>query len=151
MKLAELLKERSALQDRADDLAQRVYDNARLVEGDTPSEDPAKLIEEIDHCYAELERVVSRINHANSSARGPEGDSLADLLLRRELLGRRLHVRKQAADRASKRNEFRDQGVLHKRHVDVSQLRKEADELGKQYRELDNQIQSLNWLVTVEA
>lgn len=150
MKLAELLKQRSALQDKADDLAKRVYTNVRLIDGDTPAETPDALIVEIDRTYDALESVVNRINRANIKARGTGGETLSELLLRRELLGRKVGVRKHAAKRATTGSEYRDESVLYKRHVDVPKLRREADELGQQYRELDNQIQSLNWSVTVD-
>jgi len=149
MKLAELLKVRSGLQNKAEDLTKRIYANVKRVDGDTPPEDPEALLVELDATFAELEGVVLRINTINST-QPHEGDSLLTLLLRREMTGKRLHTRKQAAETAAKHDHFRDSDALYRRHVDVGKLYQEADTLAKQYRELDNRIQELNWTITVE-
>lgn len=150
MKLAELLKHRSGLQNQADDLTARLLDNVKVVEGDTPPESPTALLASLDQVYAELERVVNIINRVNSTEKSPLGENLSAVLVRRELLGRRLSLRKKAAERATKRDTYQAD-VRYTRHVDVSTLHREADELGKQYRELDNQIQSLNWSINIET
>jgi hypothetical protein len=149
MKLAELLKVRSGLQDKADDLTKRIYANVKRVDGDTPPEDPESLLDELDAAYAELEGVVRRINTINTT-QPREGETLLSLLLRREMTGKRLHIRKQAAETAAKHDNYRDAEVLYRRHVNVAKLHKETDALARQYRELDNRVQELNWTITVE-
>ena len=148
MKLAELLKVRSGLQDKADDLTKRIHANVKRVDGDTPPESPDALLAELDTTYGELEAVVRRINSINST-QPQEGESLGTLLLRREMTGKRLHIRKQAAEAASRQDGYREAEELYRRHVDVGKLYQEAEQLAKQYRELDNRIQELNWAITV--
>ena len=58
MKLALALSERANLQEKIGDLAARMNKNAKIQEGETPSEDPNDLIRELDSCYARLETLI---------------------------------------------------------------------------------------------
>ena len=50
MKLAEALQERADLNRRIQQLQQRLTNNALVQEGETPAEDPAELLAELDGC-----------------------------------------------------------------------------------------------------
>jgi len=65
MKLAEALAERADLQTRFGQLAARAKQSARHQEGETPPEDAAALLVEMDRVAARLEDLVVRINVQN--------------------------------------------------------------------------------------
>ena len=56
MKLAEALNLRADLQKRIANLRERLIKNAKVQEGDTPSEDPNMLLNELNDNIIELER-----------------------------------------------------------------------------------------------
>ena len=62
MKLATALAERADLQRRIAELSGRLNSNAKVQEGETPAEDPATLIQELNSCIERLEELMSRIN-----------------------------------------------------------------------------------------
>ena len=85
MKLAMALSERADLQEKIGDLAARLNKNAKVQDGETPTEDPNTLIREMDSCYTRLEELIAKINHTNNATMC--GDvSLVDLLAKRECL-----------------------------------------------------------------
>ena len=66
MKLAEALQLRADLQKRMEQLASRLYDNATVLEGESPAEDPASLWAEYEDCTSQLEDLMARINRTTA-------------------------------------------------------------------------------------
>ena len=66
MKLATALSERADLQRRIQELGGRLNRNAKVQEGEKPSEDPNELLEELNKDFARLEELIARINHTNN-------------------------------------------------------------------------------------
>ena len=60
MKLATALTERSDLQRRIIELGNRLNHNAKVMEGDTPAEDPAELLKELDRDIARLQELIAK-------------------------------------------------------------------------------------------
>lgn len=85
MKLAEALQLRADLQKRMAQLADRLYDNATVQEGEQPAEDPKELLAEYEDCIVQLEDLMARINRTNCGTRTPHG-TLTELLARRDCL-----------------------------------------------------------------
>ena len=69
MKLAEALQERADLNRRIEQLRDRLENNALVQEGETPAEDPAELLADLDRCVDSLEELIGRINLTNSRTR----------------------------------------------------------------------------------
>ena len=151
MKLAEALILRGDLQKRLEQLRQRLTASALVQEGEKPAEDPEALLNELDRVTRELEQLIGRINLTNAS-RKKEGNTLTELLARREvLLQQKISVLQSLLETASRtvirgsRNEVRIQST-----VSVPQLRKQTDELSRQLRLLDTSIQSANWSIDLK-
>jgi hypothetical protein len=151
VKLAEALVQRKALKDKMERLRQRLRDNARVQESDQPSEDPVALLRETDTVLAELEALMVRINRTNLATAMPDGqgtlmEAIAhrDMLnLKRSILGALVEAAGVPRERwAVTRSEIRFRST-----VDVAQMQKEIDALAKAHRELDTQVQAVNWLV----
>ncbi|MCQ2420812.1 MAG: DIP1984 family protein, partial [Clostridia bacterium] len=140
MKLAEALQCRADLAARIDSLRARLNANALIQEGESPAEDPAALLRELDLCTEQLEDLICRINLTNSRVT-LDGKPLTALLARRDVLKLRLgayrdlaHESSQSVRRAT-RSEIR---ILPT--VKAAELQKTVDALSKELRLLDNRI-----------
>ena len=151
MKLAEALAERGDLTRRVEHLKSRILTNARHQEGESPAEDAAALLVELEEVLDRLEVLVRRINRTNTAA--TLGDaSITDALARRDMLRIRHRVVSAAADAASGREQDRYGRQLRSELVFVAalpvrDLRRTADDLARKIRETDLQVQKENWEV----
>lgn len=147
MKLAEALVLRADHQRRLDNLKQRLVRNAKVQEGDAPSEDPAELMAEIERAASDLTVLIQRINRTNASTYLADGTLVSDALAYRDVLKWRQSVYRELAEAASigkdryTRSEIRFQSA-----VNVPEIQRRADALAAEYRALDTTIQEMNWL-----
>mgnify|MGYP004612062867 CR=1 FL=1 len=145
MKLAEALQERADLNRRISQLCSRLENNATVQEGETPAEDPAELLAELDACIARLQELIAAVNLTNSRTL-VEGRSLTELIAERDCLNLKLQSYRRVVDSASclsqraARTEIR---ILST--VDVRAIQKQVDDLSARLRRLDNTIQENNW------
>lgn len=145
MKLAEALIERADLQTRIDAMQGRLNNNARIQDGEKPSEDPMKLIAELDTMTAQLEELIHRINITNSQTK--VGDTtITGLIAHRDCLTKKVTILRnfltcasQLYQRASRTE------IVIKSTVSVEELQKNVDALSKELRETDTKIQAANW------
>lgn len=145
MKLAEALQERADLNRRIQQLQQRLGNNAIVQEGEQPAEDPKELLVELDRAVCELEDLISRINLTNCRTL-VGGKSLTELLARRDMLTVKLGAYRnlvQSASQVSRRATRTEIKLLST--VNVKDLQKQADQMAKELRLLDNSIQETNW------
>ncbi len=146
MKLAEALQERADIQKRLAQLKGRLRNNARVQEGEQPSEKPEDLLRELNFLFARLEELMTRINRTNSETI-VDGESLTALIARRDCLklkGTMLRdFLEEASDLTSRalRSEIKIKST-----VSVFEKRKELDKLSQELRQLDSRIQQCNWL-----
>ncbi|WP_203704803.1 DIP1984 family protein [Asanoa iriomotensis] len=148
MKLAEALALRADASRRAEQLRSRVISSARFQEGETPAEDAAALLAEAGAVLDELESLIRQINRTNA-ATVIEGGTLTDALARRDVLRLRHGMVTSAADAAAGEGQrgFRQLRSELKMipALPVADLRRQADELARQLREIDTLIQRTNW------
>ena len=148
MKLAEALILRADLQRSINELDSRLGNNLLYQEGDKPSEDPEKLLEEIDMKISEMTDIVIRINKTNNNTEVEDGIYLSDLLAKREGISKKRAVYSGAVDQgSSKVNRYSATEIRYLSAIDVEKLQKITDELSKEWRELDIKIQGLNWTI----
>ena len=147
MKLAEALAERAAVRKRLDILATRMENNTKVYEDETPVEDPKELLGELDALTTRYDELIFMINTANSKTVASNGETLVRLLARRDTMKIKvelLHRMLRSTDKESFFHRSRDQ-PKEVVTIDVSSLRKEADELSRMARETDALIQEANW------
>ena len=145
MKLAVALSERSDLQRRIAELGVRLENNARVQEGEKPAEDPKALIDEMDSCLDELQDLVARINLANSNTVS-DGESITEMLARRDSLGSRVKIMRSFLDKASHLTDrYSRSEIKVVSTVDVAEMRKAVDADARTLRMLDERLQELNW------
>ena len=147
MKLAEALQERADLNRRMDQLKSRLLNNALVQEGEQPAEDPMELLAEYDACAARLEHLMARINLTNAAVR-VDGMALTELMARKDALKLRAVTYRDMVSAASHtahratRSEIKIFSA-----VNVKELQKQADEMARDLRLLDNKLQQANWTV----
>ncbi|NQX12752.1 DIP1984 family protein [Microbacteriaceae bacterium VKM Ac-2855] len=152
MKLAEALMNRADLQRRIEQVRFRIRSNARYQEGEEPQEDPATLVDDVSAALDDLEELVVAINLTNALATLPSGRTMTSALAHRETLRARHTLLTGAADAAQgaggvhrqMRSELREFAALP-----VKDLRSRADDVARELRELDVEIQRTNWEVDV--
>jgi len=146
MKLAEALSIRKDLQTRVNDLQARLINNVKIQEGDEPAEDPKEMLKELDSCLNQLEEYIYRINATNM--RTMSGDkTLTQLMAERDVLTKRVSVMQQVFNQASSMSSERysRSEIKYVTTVDIKAMRKQIDRLSVQLRQLDIEIQSINF------
>ncbi|MBO1872016.1 DIP1984 family protein [Lachnoanaerobaculum sp. Marseille-Q4761] len=145
MKLAVALQERADLNIKIGDLKARINRNVLVQEGEKPTEDPKDLKKELDACINRLEYLIAAINKTNCETK-VDGKSITELLARKDVLEVKsaayrdiVYVGSSNTDRA-RNTEIKIVSVIN-----VKAWQKEADEIAKEIRLIDNKIQETNW------
>ena len=145
MKLATALSERADIQRRLSQLGTRLENNAKVQEGETPAEEPAALLAEMDSLLSRLEELIARINLTNSRT-SENGITMTEMLAKRDTLSKRIQLMRSFLDAASaKVDRFTRSELRIVSTVDVAAYQKSVDDCSRDLRELDEKIQSLNW------
>jgi len=154
MKLAEALAARADATRRVAQLRTRIKANATFQEGETPAEDANALLVEAATALDGLEVLMRQINLTNATVRLAGGGTLTDALAKRDVLRLRHSLLAEAAEAGSSqkglgwgrqlRSELRTETAL-----DVPGLRRQADAVALELRQLDLAIQEANWQVTL--
>ena len=145
MKLATALSERAELQRKLSELGTRLNNNAKVQDGEKPSEEPKALLQELDGALTRLEELMARINLTNSKTM-VDGVTVTELIAKRDCLRKRLTVLRNFLDNASSRvDRYSKTEIRIVSTVDVAKLQKQADDVSKLLRETDEKIQELNW------
>ncbi len=154
MKLAEALALRAEAARRIEQLRGRIVDNARYQEGEEPAEDASRLLTQSTQACAELESLIRQINRTNASAPLGAG-TITDAIARRDVLKLRHGIVTAAADAAAGRQRGWNRQLRTEltfiSALPVAELRAQADDVARQIRELDTDIQRVNWEVDLLA
>lgn len=146
MKLAEALILRADCQKRIGQLKSRLHTNAKVQEGDVPAETPQDLIAELGRVAAELLDLIQRINRTNSTTVFAGTATISDALAERDVLMLQRAAYVELAQHASiSHDRYSRSEVKYIATIKIADIQKRADELAKNYRELDTRIQELNW------
>lgn len=149
VKLAEGLSRRSDAQKRLEQLRSRAVACARYQEGETPAENAAELLDEARGVSDEIERLMRQINRTNAATELEPGLTITDAIAVRDMLAKRRSVVASIADAAVERDrgwgrQLRSE-LRELTDLPVAELRREADDLARRYRELDVRLQEANW------
>jgi len=147
MKLAEALIERADLQRRLEQLKQRLNQNAQYQEGEKPAESPEALLAEYRQAATKLEQLIVKINLANNRIQLESGQLMVEALAKRDRLKAEHNTLINLADAATQTfDRYSRSEIKTLAAIDVKAIRKQIDELAKQHRQLDTQIQQANWI-----
>lgn len=146
MKLAEALSIRKSLSTKLGDLRDRLYNMAKVAEGDEPAEDPTVLIDDIDRVCGQLTKLITVINKTNISVTNAAGETMTSMLARRDVMKSQIDILRNAFEQATSAGSRYSRGeIKYVPAIDVKMLREKIDRLSKKYRELDMEIQTLNF------
>ena len=148
MKLAEALLLRSEYQKKVENLQSRILANIKVQDKDKPLENPQELIDEAFRTSEQLCDLIKQINACNNSAKLPTGQTISEAIVERDMLLKKRNLLASIASRALE-SDYRLTHTEVKMNVVVSvkDIQKQIDNLSKQFRELDAQVQALNWTV----
>lgn len=150
MKLATALTERSDIQRRIAELSKRLLNNAKVQEGDSPAEDPAAIMAELNSNMLRLEELITKINLTNSLAVS-NGKTMTELLAHRDCLMQKIRILRSFLDAASSKiDRYTKAEIKILSTVPVSDIQKDVDALSKKLREVNETIQELNWTTEIK-
>jgi hypothetical protein len=161
VKLAEALLLRADRKRTFEQLKARAQAMSRFQEGEEPPENANELLARAEGVLAELETLIRQVNKTNSLTTMPDGRTLTSALAERDVLRLRHGLLSGVADAASGQvsgpgPQARMVGMVARQMrselkfvaaVPVTTLRERATETARQHRELDGQIQQVNWTV----
>ena len=146
MKLAEGLILRADAKKRIEQLRARLLRNARVQEGDAPTENPSLLTAEFERVAADLARLIRSINRTNINTLVADGLTVSDAIAERDILALRHKLYSElAAAGATRQDRFTRGEVRYVNAIDVAATQAQADELARAHRDLDSRIQATNW------
>ena len=147
MKLAEALSIRKDLQKRIQQLEQRIKSNVKVQEDDEPLEDPNELMKELHSCLIQLEELIGRINLTNIKTKNAEGQSITQLMAKKDTLTLRIGILRNIYSEATNLfNRYSSSEIRQECVIDVKQLSKQIDDYSARLRKTDMEIQGLNFL-----
>jgi len=145
MKLAEALSIRKDLQTRVEQLKTRILNNVKIQEGDQPAEEPKDLLTELDSCLKQLEDIIYRINATNMQTTCGK-KNLTQLMAERDVLTKRVGILREVFNQASASGDrYSRSEIKYVTTIDVKAMGKQLDKLSAQLRQLDVEIQSINF------
>ncbi len=139
--------ERADLNKKIEQLRKRLMENALVQAGEKTNEDPKQLLEELESSTERFEYLMSKINITNCQTvidNKTVTELIANkdsLLLKQSVYRDFLYEAGQSVYRA------RNTEIKVLPSVNVSEVRKIADDIAKQIRFLDNKLQMTNWSV----
>ena len=134
MKLATALSERADLKRRIQELGLRLNNNAKVQEGEKPSENPEDLLRELDECLLRLEELIARINKTNNAVKW-EDQTITDMIAKRDCLKERIRIMRDFLNASSEKvSRYSKTEIKIVSTVSVSDLQK-----------TDEKIQEMNW------
>ena len=146
MKLAEALIERKAIKTKIENIKHRIYQNAKIQEGDSPIENPIDLFGDLEKASKEFASLVVRINKTNLSVKIDNSTPLMEALIQKDMLNLMHMVHVNLCEKAvPEQDRYSNREIKYVPNVDITAVRKDADKIAMQYRELDKKIQECNW------
>ena len=142
MKLSQALIIRSDYQNKIYELKKRIINNSKVQEGENVSEDPMKLLKELNRVIDELDR----INKTNNESLFEDNITIADAICTRDTIKKKRNAIVAIIEEATiKVDRYSQSEVKFISTISIEQLQKQSDLLAKEFREIDMKIQEKNW------
>ena len=150
MKLAEALSVRKDLQNKIDQLEDRLKSIVKIQEGDEPDEAAEDLLSELQNAAVQLEDVIYRVNRTNLHA-VMDGVPITKLIARKDVLTKEIGILRNVLKVASaQESRYSRNERKYVRTIDTAELRKKVDRLSAELRRVDLRIQEANWMFELE-
>ena len=136
------------MQKRIAQLKGRIENASRIQEGDTPVENPEKMLEELDDNLLRLEKLIIRINETNQKTVLSDGRTLTAKIARRDILKMKITALNSIYKHLTEqRDRYTRQEIKYQNVLNAAEVHKSIDRLSMRLRETDVEIQSANWTV----
>ena len=146
MKLAQALIERKAIKTKMEEIKKRIYQNARIQEGDVSVESPFDLMDELDIEVQKYELIICKINETNNATKIDKNLSMMEAIIQKDMLHLKYLIYQNVADKAvAKGDRYSRREIKYLPNVDILKVREKINKVSKAYRELDMKIQECNW------
>ena len=150
MKLAEALSVRKDLQNKINQLEDRLKSIVKIQEGDEPDEVAEDLLSELQNASVQLEDVIYRVNRTNLHA-VIDGEPITKLIARKDVLTKEIGILRNVLKVASaQESRYSRNEIKYVRTIDTAELRKKVDRLSAELRRVDLRIQEANWMFELE-
>lgn len=155
MKLAEAVIERKALTKKIAETKLLIGENLRVEEGDEPDIDVTATLDELEQLYQRFYDLVTAINDANNLPQAEaDGQSISALIVRRDVTKALANEWRGFVATASSRDRGYRYGGLGDQPktaptIPLADLRAKATDFEQAAREIDMNIQRLDWVVDV--
>lgn len=150
MKLAEALSVRKDLQNKINQLEDRLKSIVKIQEGDEPDEVAEDLLSELQNASVQLEDVIYRVNRTNLHA-VMDGVPITKLIARKDVLTKEIGILRNVLKVASaQESRYSRNEIKYVRTIDTAELRKKVDRLSAELRRVDLRIQEANWMFELE-
>ena len=150
MKLAEALSVRKDLQNKIDQLEDRLKSIVKIQEGDEPDEAAEDLLSELQNAAVQLEDVIYRVNRTNLHA-VIDGVPITKLIARKDVLTKEIGILRNVLKVASaQESRYSRNEIKYVMTIDTAELRKKVDRLSVELRRVDLRIQEANWMFELE-
>ena len=150
MKLAEALSVRKDLQNKINQLEDRLKSIVKIQEGDEPDEVAEDLLSELQNAAVQLEDVIYRVNRTNLHA-VIDGEPITKLIARKDVLTKEIGILRNVLKVASaQESRYSRNEIKYVRTIDTAELRKKVDRLSAELRRVDLRIQEANWMFELE-
>lgn len=149
MKLSEALIEKSHLNKKIAELKEHLVLNSKIQEGDSVTEAMDSIFAELGGVHNQLLQLTKNISTTNYETKftvdGVE-KTLSDALIEKDILDKKIAILKHVQDNCNiKANRYSRTEIKYVVTFDVNILRNQIENLTKQKRKLDIEIQSMNW------
>ena len=135
MKLSQALIIRSDYQNKIYELKKRIINNSKVQEGENVSEDPMKLLKELN-----------RVIKTNNESLFEDNITIADAICTRDTIKKKRNAIVAIIEEATiKVDRYSQSEVKFISTISIEQLQKQSDLLAKEFREIDMKIQEKNW------
>lgn len=146
MKLAEALQIRSDMQKQLASLHTRIASNIVIQQDEEPAEHPNDLLIEAQQLNNELHAIILRIHQTNATVQLPNGQTMLEALVERDLLIQRHRIVMTALNQArQKTDRYSGREIKWVTVVNVSGLQKQADDIAQKIRQVNLLLQEANW------
>lgn len=144
MKLAEALLLRADLMKKIEQLQNRISPVLIVSDDKLPQEDPIKLLAQLRKTINDLKALIIRINKTNNDTVVEGEGVLMEALAKRDSL----KMLSEKLRNAAQINNSGDSNL--KTTIDIKKLQVEMDQTGRAFREIDSEIQEINWLTELK-
>lgn len=133
-------------EERLESLRTRLMISARVQEGSFPPEDPETLMADVETCLNNLASLTKRISITQSQTLLASRQSLADAIIDQEMLLKKQFIYQSIIDSGTiPVDSLQDSNSRWLVTVNLAGLNRRVEELVKDYRLLETEIQKVSW------